>query len=330
MVQSDPARMIAATVVGLALLSVARAAPAQPATVDFDCTAGAQTWQVPPGIRSIVVSAFGAQGGNGPDDIAADDGGLGGHATRSLPVTPGELLQVNVGCRGGAGPAMPGAGGTGGFNGGGDGGASDANGGGAGGGGASDVRRGAFGLADRLIVAGGGGGGGGGFSSCGGGAGGGGGGTTGIDGSETGCPAEGGDPGLRGTATAGGSGGAGSLPGGEAGTAGTAGVGGAGGAAVVGLLQGSGGGGGGGGWFGGGARTDVGSAKGSGGGGGSGFGPAGTTFESAVRRGDGTVQIAYLAVAAPAMSQSGLMIAALLLAAFGLIGMRRAATRRSR
>lgn len=318
--------------VAFALLAAARPAPAQDGTAEFQCVNGPQVWMVPAGVDTITVDAFGAQGGNGPDSVAADVGGLGGQATATFAVTSGETLQINVGCKGGDGPENPGPGGAGGFNGGGTGGTADANGGGAGGGGASDVRRGAFSLADRLIVAGGGGGAGGGVSSCGGGAGGDGGGLTGADGEETGCPAFGGDPGLGGTDTAGGDGGAGSSPGGESGDDGSAGVGGAGGASVMGDLEGSGGGGGGGGFFGGGggggAQTDVGSAKGSGGGGGSGFGPPGTVFATGVRAGDGLIRITPGAAAVPAMSRLAMVFTALLLGTCGMLAIRRASRQR--
>lgn len=323
----------AATAVAFAFLVSARGALALSGTVEFVCVNAPQLWVVPAGVASVTIDAFGAQGGDGPDTVADDVGGLGGRATAIFAVTPGETLQINVGCRGGAGLEAPGPGGSGGFNGGGTGGTADANGGGAGGGGASDVRRGAFALADRLIVAGGGGGAGGGFSSCGGGAGGAGGGVTGADGKETGCPDAGGDPGLGGTETEGGDGGDGSSPGGEAGTDGSAGMGGRGGDSVTGELQGSGGGGGGGGFFGGGggggAQTDVGSAKGSGGGGGSGFGPTGAILATGVRSGDGLVRITPVATAVPAANQLALAILALILAAFGALTVRSTSRRRA-
>jgi hypothetical protein len=71
--------------------------------------------------------------------------------TGTLPVSAGDVFQVNAGQAG----AYDGDKGTSvGFGGGGEGGSD-----GGGGGGASDVRDGAYGLADRLLVAGGGGGG---------------------------------------------------------------------------------------------------------------------------------------------------------------------------
>lgn len=134
-------------------------------TTTFNFTGAMQSFTVPVGVTSITVDAQGAQGGG--------NGGLGGRAVATIPVTPGEVLQVWVGGR----PALQL--GPGGFNGGG---AITVEPCGSGatyswpGAGASDVRRGS-GLANRLIV--GGGGGGQGWST---GLGGGGGGTTGVDG----------------------------------------------------------------------------------------------------------------------------------------------------
>ncbi len=81
---------------------VKKAPPAPPAgpshgTTTFDCTAGAQTFTVPAGITSIGVDAFGAQGGTGAGGFGGT-GGMGGRASATVPVTPGESLQVNVGC----------------------------------------------------------------------------------------------------------------------------------------------------------------------------------------------------------------------------------------
>lgn len=134
-------------------------------TATFNFTGAMQTFTVPVGVTSITVDAQGAQGGA--------NGGLGGRAVATIPVTPGEVLEVWVGGR----PTQEI--GPGGFNGGG---AVVIEPCGSGpsyswpGGGASDIRRGS-GLANRLIV--GGGGGGQGWST---GLGGAGGGTTGTDG----------------------------------------------------------------------------------------------------------------------------------------------------
>jgi hypothetical protein len=133
-------------------------------TVTFDnhlCATGggAQSWVVPVGVTSATVDLFGAQGGNGGGMVVTTaPGGNGGETVAPIAVTPGETIQINVGCRGTDSPSnTPGAAG---FNGGADGGLG-VNAGGGGGGGASDVRQGGTALADRVLVAGGGGGGGG-------------------------------------------------------------------------------------------------------------------------------------------------------------------------
>src|SRR5262245_2816352 len=150
-------------------LSIALLAPASPGGLstpppsgEFGCTGAAQTYTVPAGVTKVNVELFGAQGGSGisvdPIDAAAGTGGQGGHTTATIDVTPGETLQVNVGCAGS--DAVDVNGGAGGFNGGADGGTGGHFGfqaGGGGGGGASDVRQGGTGLADRVLVAGGGG-----------------------------------------------------------------------------------------------------------------------------------------------------------------------------
>ncbi len=112
----------------------------------FNYTGGVQTYTVPPGVTSIEIEAFGAEGGGGFP-------GLGGRAMGTLPVTPGDVLQVYVG----GNPTVQL--GPGGFNGGGAVGALPCGGGSDGwpGGGASDVRTSPS-LTDRMIVAGGGGG----------------------------------------------------------------------------------------------------------------------------------------------------------------------------
>ncbi len=242
----------------------------------FTFTGAAQAFTVPAGVTQITVDALGGQGGSSGSGAA---GGLGGRANATIAVTPGEVLQVNVGGQGGTGTANGVAGG---FNGGGTGGTG--GGGGGGGGGASDVRQGGTGLAARIVIAGGGGGGG--IlmapSSC---TGGSGGGTTGGDGARA--------------APAGFSGGAAALrarvaleaPGGSgAGGTGVAGTGGDGGDS----LPAHGGGGGGGGLFGGGGGAG-GSAigEGGGGGGGSGFTPGGTGMTNGVRSGPGQVTLTY-------------------------------------
>jgi hypothetical protein len=241
--------------------------PAQAATVTvpfaYNGTNGtdgsAQSWVVPAGVTQVTAVAYGAAGGPGSLPGAS---GLGGSATATLSVTPGETLQINVGGAGGSGA---------GFNGGGAG-ADPA----VGGGGASDVRRGGTSLAHRVLVAGGGG----------------------ADGDSPGADPAGGDGGgLSGTPGEDGGGGGTQEgpgdggPGGgcDAGDPGEAGALGQGGAGVTG---------GGGGYYGGGGGgscviLDTGGVT-YGGGGGSGFGPAGVAFETGVRSGHGAVSISYV------------------------------------
>jgi hypothetical protein len=282
---------------GLALVAVSPAARAdgdcQPSGSDVVCTftytGNAQSWTVPEGVTQATFDVSGAQGGGTPGGDGVIQGGKGGEATATIPVTPGDTLQVNVGGKGGDGDPN-GPGGAGGFNGGAAGGVGCCSGPG-GGGGASDVRRdtdasGDFALAERIIVAGGGGGTGG-FA---GGAGGVGGGLSGADGGTTGL--SGADGGGGGTQEDGGDGGLGQVFDeqvfGDNGSKGDLGDGGEGG---EGISIGDGGGGGGGGYYGGGGGG--GGISGGGGGGGSGFGPSGVVFDSGVRSGDGLVTITY-------------------------------------
>ncbi len=132
----------------------------------FSYTGGLQTFTVPAGVTSITLDAYGAQGANN----ITFAGGLGGRAQGTLAVTPGQVINIQVG-------------GQTGYNGGGEGGI----GGpwpGVNGGGATDVRVGGTALANRVLVAGGGGGGGstGNIGGWPGGAGGAGGGTTAASG----------------------------------------------------------------------------------------------------------------------------------------------------
>lgn len=282
-------------------------ASATTVTCSFFYTGAAQSFTVPGGVNSVAVDVFGAQGG------AANirQGGLGGEATATLSVSPGEVLELLVGGQGGPYTNGTPNQGIGGFNGGGAGGAGpgvSGGGPGAGGGGASDVRTGVCaetlncGLSARVLV----GGGGGGSAVAGGsysGQGGGGGNPAGTAGANE---PGGGGGGGGGTQTHGGSGGAAENPSPcpvatapAAGAAGDTDVGGAGGDAgsQPPSLGGNGGAGGGGGYFGGGGGGgDCASSPGAGGGGSS-FGPADATFNNATRSGDGLVTISYTASA---------------------------------
>lgn len=127
---------------------------AQTVTSNFNFTGGIQTFNVPCGVDSVFIQAWGAQGGSGANGgsgsttVLGGAGGLGGYAEGWLNVTPGDVLNVFVGGQG----ATP----TGGFNGGANGGTQNAG----GGGGASDVRFNGTAESNRVLTAGGGGGGG--------------------------------------------------------------------------------------------------------------------------------------------------------------------------
>jgi gliding motility-associated-like protein len=167
----------------------------------FNYTGGSQNYVVPAGVTVICFTVSGAQGMRNAQ--GSNLGGLGGRVTGSMPVTPGQVLQINVG---GGGLVST----VGGFNGGGNGGiittacCNNAHAGG--GGGASDIRIAPYGLVNRVAVGGGGGGTGGNrVVGCAPGTGGGGGG--GYYGGGGGG-AYGGSPGAGGSQVAGGAGGA--------------------------------------------------------------------------------------------------------------------------
>jgi uncharacterized repeat protein (TIGR01451 family) len=259
--------------------------PGQTVTCVFVYTGGAQSWSVPAGVTDATVDVYGAAGGDAAGGTEA--GGLGGHASADLPLTPAQTVTVDVGGHGGGTDdlCLGGVGATGGFNGGepggGASGGSIANCPGAGGGGASDVRIGGTSLSDRALVAGGGGG----AANAGGfdpndtsifitADGGGGGGLTGANGNAAGARGGGGSGGDQSGAS-----GSGDLGTGSAGGDGND------------PFVPTGGGGGGGGYYGGaggGGTPNVG-----GGGGGSGFIPTGGSFETGVRSADGLVTISY-------------------------------------
>ena len=269
-------------------------------TCVFAFTGGPQSFTVPAGVTSAILEVNGAQGGTGH----AGTGGLGGAAFGTATLTPGAVLQINVGGRGADENIVVGHLSAGGWNGGANG---FDNGGG---GGATDIRVGACaatlscGLAARLIVAGGGGGGGGDFGAAGFSYGGSGGGESGADGDGVGVKAGGATSGAGGT---GGSGAVG-CPGG---TSGAQGVGGAGSAFVAAGAspQCWGGAGGGGGWYGGGgAGGTIGeTVTGLGGGGGSGFvSPSlgNPTNLPGTRSGNGLVTISFAGAFAPTLTKS--------------------------
>lgn len=286
--------VIASTVFVAALVGPGPASAASSQV--FSATGSAQSYAVPAGTASVHVVARGGSGGG-------VSGGLGATVEADVAVSPGDVLQINVGRAGTAG--------TGGWNGGGDPGAPAGDGVGQnfGGGGAIDIRAGACaaglscGLTDRVLVAGGGGGG-------------------DVPNADHGTPAGGaggypagsaggggyGHGGAGGTASAGGAGGAAYASPGGAGASGDLGVGGAGGAnssdaATAAVCAGAGGGGG---WYGGGGGgSDAsGCSTGGAGGGGSSHVDAGTvsgaSHATATSPGDGQVTITPASEAAPA------------------------------
>jgi hypothetical protein len=126
---------------------------AVPGTQTFTFTGGVQMFIVPPCVDSLMLEAWGAQGGAG----STNTGGLGGYAKGDVAVSPGETLYVYVGGTGQNHNFNPAANyePLGGWNGGGKGGFD--NSGqvqkGGGGGGASDIRRAAdTTLTGRVIV----------------------------------------------------------------------------------------------------------------------------------------------------------------------------------
>ncbi len=118
----------------------------------FGYSGAEQTFTVPAAVTKLTVSAVGAPGGADPSDQPAD----GGAASGTIAVTPGEVLDVEVGGPG----ASYGDGGAGGWNGGGPGQGETARAarrfrGERSRGSARDRRRHEASLASRLIVAGG-------------------------------------------------------------------------------------------------------------------------------------------------------------------------------
>src|SRR5438876_1028797 len=73
---------------------------AQAQQVTFGFTGQRQTWVVPNNVTSVTVDARGAQGGGNPTDPIVV-GGKGGRVRTTLAVTPGEMLVIYVGGRGG-------------------------------------------------------------------------------------------------------------------------------------------------------------------------------------------------------------------------------------
>jgi hypothetical protein len=256
-----------------ALLIAPAAALATPTATTSYTSPGVYAFTVPAGISSISVTAVGAAGGVGCYNPSA---GEGASVSATLPVAPGELLQVGVGAPGNtpncssiAETGIAFAGGIGGGGWGSAGAVEILSGGG--GGGASALALSAptpgFQAGSELVVAGGGGGGGQ-EAGVGGNAG-----SAGSTGSPGPFGSYGGGGGGAGTQTGGGAGGgaAGNCIGGghpDPGSAGSLGLGGTGGSFFEAEGAGAGGGGGGGYYGGGGGGTGC---RGGGGGGGSSF-----------------------------------------------------------
>lgn len=144
----DYGRMLDRAVAGESLQDIARTTTPAAAlgSRTFGYAGVSQYFTVPQGVTEILIEAWGASGGDSADGVP---GGRGGYARGLASVTPGQMLEVNVGGQGTRS-------GTGAWNGGGR------RGGGswtvpADGGGASDVRTG-YATSTRLIIAGGGGG----------------------------------------------------------------------------------------------------------------------------------------------------------------------------
>ncbi|MBI3133774.1 MAG: gliding motility-associated C-terminal domain-containing protein [Bacteroidetes bacterium] len=260
-------------------------------TVTFPFTGAADSWTVPNCVTSITITVAGAQGGNSLDGAGSTGstgtpvlGGEGAVVTATIPVTPGDVLDIIVGGQGGLGN-VPG------FNGGGlgnfslDGQLVNAS---AGGGGSTNVN---INGSPYIIAAGGGGGGGGSYSF----------------GAETNVGGDGGcttgqapSPGSPWIGVGGGGGtqtapGAGGAPWAGVPTGGYAGIGSTGGNG--GMWNTAPGGGGGGGYFGGGGGGNdgccTGANGGAGGGGGSSLVPPGAGCTQGANTGNGSVTITY-------------------------------------
>jgi gliding motility-associated-like protein len=252
-------------------------------TITFNYTGAAQYYTVPACATSLTVTVAGAQGGMNTSPSSPGTNNFGAVVSGVLNVTPGQVLQINVGGQGNC-PA-------GGWNGGGNGGNQGPASGqflACGGGGASDIRIPPYGLNDRIVVAAGGGGQNGGSSQY------------IFPGGQGGCAmgSNGASPfgqgGGGGTQTSGGTGGPPwCSPCGQAGFPGGLGVGGNGGDDIQNIFA-AGGGGGGGYYGGGGGGADgccIGANGGGSGGGGSSLVPAGMNCTAGSNAGNGVVII---------------------------------------
>ncbi len=245
--------------------------PYSQTVVNFSYTGAPSIWVVPPCVTSLDIVIAGAEGGG----VGGSNGGDGAIITATIPVLPGDIIEIIVGGQGGCPTPGYNGGGTG-FN------SSDGNPnyGSCGGGGSTNI------LVNGVLTAVASGGGG-----CGGGSdvfngGGNGGCLIGTAGVST--YGAGGGPGTQVAGGAGGAPWAGTPPGGQPGTSGQGGMGG--------QWQTASGGGGGGGYFGGGGGGNdgccTGANGGGGGGGGSSLNPGGVCTPGA-NTGNGYSSITY-------------------------------------
>ena len=253
----------------------------QTITTFFPYTGSIQNWTVPPCVSSVSVIAAGANGGGA-------NGGYGATISVTIPVIPGQVLQIVVGGSG----TCPAAG----YNGGANGGNANTNANRAcGGGGATDIRISPYGLSNRIIVASGGGGMGGGTVDA---IGGSGGCVTGVNGAT--LYASGGSGGGQFSGGIGGT----SWAGGNVGANGSLGLGGIG--ATDPCYNFAPGGGGGGGYYGGGGGGSdcffLAPFGGAGGGGGSSLIPASGTCSQGINNGPGFVSLTYTIVSVTAVA----------------------------
>src|SRR3990172_96405 len=80
----------------LAVFALTAISATSQTTQKFEFTGKVQTFVVPKGVTSITVDMAGGSGGN----VTTAIGGKGGRVQCTVPVTPGETLQIYVGGKG--------------------------------------------------------------------------------------------------------------------------------------------------------------------------------------------------------------------------------------
>jgi len=94
----------ASLIAAMIVTGVAAPGVSAPSTVtqSFGYTGAVQTFTVPAGVTALTISVRGGQGGNGGADAtpAPDPGTYAGTVTGTIPVTPGQQLQIAVGSGG--------------------------------------------------------------------------------------------------------------------------------------------------------------------------------------------------------------------------------------